>query len=1063
MSCQRFDGYSPTNVEMIGNGSLSTFVMDKAGLHLLSIDSDTTGSYQLELSIVGDVNADGKVDGIDSQLLTDGIGGNDNNLDFNGDGNIDETDISLLGGNYGFATNLAPVVTSGSILTHEDLSVTIPLKGYVDDNEGDEIFLTVENVVGGNVRFARDGITAIFEPNAGYTGIGSFELVASDGYSKSDAVTFEVNVSDAPLVNLSFVNRNPQLEIGEGFEIVAIGDFADQEDVILPGDYLTWSSDNELVATVDDGRITATGDGTTIFSASRNGISAVTTSRVGDMPFPKTDEQYNVSLAEEYGLNVYPQSVTLTAGVEREILVSIEGLIESPNLKDDSTGTRYFVSDSSIISVTEDGLITTLKEGSAQVTVINAGVEAIIPVNVENANLGATNIGTQGGIVENNDGYQVLIPEGALTEDATVNITSIELNSLTTPLPEKFEVYNAFNLDFDDRLLEISAQLAIPAPEGLTEGTEVFFLRQGELPDENGNLNPIWFLEESGIVASDGMIRTSSPPWPGVSRGDDYIVAVPKFEYQVGRAYGSFNTLTGFSSTYVGLVGVSAGIATTMGLAMTSGFSFLHEKLVDTIEFIGLSKIGELLFKTDVGVEINPNGLPVAYTSLEVPVLTENNPSIPPIVQEARIDFSEQQEPIVYLKGSNFLIESVNPIVGSSFEDLTVRFSYEYRGQEFSQTSEIIPQLSRRIAFNQYEVAVSVPQTVLLAESSIKLERLQSEISFADPSTRQIVPYVSETGIKIEQKQIDVMLSPNVALDEVAVFNSLNSKEIVNTPGLTSRDLLLARIPVGNENISDYPRKIVANHKANTAYVSLNGSSQIAIIDLISLQQFDLDSSNNTIDGISLPYNAAPHAMAISRGGKYLYVGDYNQGLIYVIDLEPSSSQYHQVIQTINVPSAENGFHSLVVSNDNTKLFATAPSIGSSNNSGSVFVVNIDEFDRRAPSALNHRKWHEVIAHIELDNGMEWVADINTTPDPNILVFATRTNESKGIGRITITNNDPQSFDYSTSYTPLGIGATNDYFDVNEAMEIVIASDGQYGFVVGRNSRNYGQGITSVG
>jgi hypothetical protein len=58
-------------------------------------------------------------------------------------------------------------------------------------------------------------------------------------------------------------------------------------------------------------------------------------------------------------------------------LVGINGQADSPDLSDDETGTRYFVNNLDVITVNEDGLISTLSEGEAKVTVIHGGCEML--------------------------------------------------------------------------------------------------------------------------------------------------------------------------------------------------------------------------------------------------------------------------------------------------------------------------------------------------------------------------------------------------------------------------------------------------------------------------------------------------------------------------------------------------------------------------------------------------------------------------------------------------------------------------------------------------------------
>jgi len=781
------EGLTPVS----STAGFALFSIDREGLNLLSVKGNS--DYTLRLGIAGDVNSDNAVNGVDSQLVTEAIatGNYDAALDVNRDRIINATDLQILGSNYGFRYNQVPVVQDGEAITHADLAVEIPLADLATDPEGDRTYFQTRDVEHGTVTFTPDGQKAIFKPAVGYTGTAFFKLLADDGYGVSDAAIVEIQVSDAPLTSLDFVERNPKLEVGEQLELQVVADFADQEDVVLPGDYLTWNSVTPGVANISDrGSVTGVKDGTTIFSAQRDGLSAVTAARVGEAGVPGTEAELNTAIAEYFGLDVYPDAVTLTPNVERQIKVGIEGQADSPDLSDNSTGTRYFANNSDVISVDEDGLITTLSEGSAEVTVIHGGVESIIPVNVETPHLGATELDGDGGIVENEDGYQVMIAEGAIKDETEVNITTVEESELNAPLPEKFEVIDAFNLELGEDDLAVPAQIALPAPEGLAPGTEVFFMRDGELPDATGTWNPMWLVEESGIVGSDGMIRTSSPPWPGIKEDGIYTVAVPKFEYKIGKVYGFLPTLAGTNSVAVTTsgVGVVNFFGTTLNFGGIFGIPIVYEAALSTVEVITIPKIGALPTITTAGVTINPKGVPIANVELDVPSLGENDPFAPPVIETGELNFEEQDKPIVILTGSNFLVNSNNSNVrGGSFNDLTPLF--EYGGKSYP--GKVIPQLSKNLGNNRYQLAIEVPQTVVLGESLIKLERVQEELNGIDSGDLEEKTYVSETGLTITPNDVELTLAPQAFKDQVSVFNALNPEEILSFSNLTSRDLLL--------------------------------------------------------------------------------------------------------------------------------------------------------------------------------------------------------------------------------------------------------------------------------
>ena len=526
-------GLTPILTSSDTNSTYSLFSINRSGLNLLNLNGASSGAYSLKLNVAGDINGDGRVDATDRQLLDNALGrkvtdpGYTIDLDLNRDGIINGADQTLLNSNFGFIANKPPVTSPFSTTTHTELETIIPLVSKATDPEGDSIFYNALNPVNGTVLFDSITKTATFKPAPGFSGIASFELAASDGLNWGVPAKVTVNVSGAPLLNLDFAQRRPQLNAGESTQLTVLGDFADQKGVVLPASYLTYASLNPGVAPIDAfGKVTGLADGTSILSASRNNIQAVTAARVGKMPIPANDDESNALRAEIAGLNVYPQAVTLTKGINRSLLVGIEGLNDSPDLKFGSVGTRYFVSNPNVLQVNTDGVITALGEGIANVTVIDGAAEKVVPVRVKTPLMGPAMVGVDGGVVQASDGSTVMVAPGALTQDTTVSITPLSRESLSLPIPAGFEFAGAFNLDFSGDKMNQPAQLAIPAPEGLAVGTKVYFMRKGAIPNETGTFGPMWLQEESGIVGSDGFIRTQSPPYPGIVRPGEYMVAV---------------------------------------------------------------------------------------------------------------------------------------------------------------------------------------------------------------------------------------------------------------------------------------------------------------------------------------------------------------------------------------------------------------------------------------------------------------------------------------------------------------------------------------------------------
>src|SRR5262249_46802281 len=104
-----------------GNGESSAlFEVDGQGLLLLEVSGASatpSGSFTLNLDVAGDINGDGKVDGMDSGLLADAFGTAVGDARYNaaadldGDGRVDLTDRLLLVADFGFVAHQARVVT----------------------------------------------------------------------------------------------------------------------------------------------------------------------------------------------------------------------------------------------------------------------------------------------------------------------------------------------------------------------------------------------------------------------------------------------------------------------------------------------------------------------------------------------------------------------------------------------------------------------------------------------------------------------------------------------------------------------------------------------------------------------------------------------------------------------------------------------------------------------------------------------------------------------------------------------------------------------------------------
>src|SRR5262249_31955570 len=149
------------------------------------------------------------------------------------------------------------------------------------------------------------------------------------------------------------------------------------------------------------------------------------------------------------------------SGGTRQIDVDLrDGLDLTPG----SSGTRYYASNSHVISVSADGLITAVGPGEATVTVIHGAAESLVEVRVADPLTGAVLVDETGAVIGGSDGSLVQVAPGALTAPTTISVNSVSESNLPLPVPSFLNFASAFQLELGDDPLLQPAQVAIPAP-----------------------------------------------------------------------------------------------------------------------------------------------------------------------------------------------------------------------------------------------------------------------------------------------------------------------------------------------------------------------------------------------------------------------------------------------------------------------------------------------------------------------------------------------------------------------------------------------------------------------
>ena len=1089
------EGLHPIVARTSAGDAYAVFRITSAALLTLHVTGAGAGAYVLDLRAAGDVNGDQVVDGLDMAALAAALGTSAGDTgyvaaaDVNGDGRIDSTDSHLVVANLGFSADQAPQIGTGSGFTHVDLETSVDVSTFVTDAENDPLAFRIVSASNGTARLSGDGSHVLFTPDPDFSGTASFVFVADDGFSHTAPTAVGVTVSNAPLVRLDFAQRNPKVPLGNVLRPTVIGDFADQVGVALPSSYITLSSTNPTaVRVVANESLVGAQEGFAALVATR-GIITGATAVVAGSPNQFDDPQLFT------GLTVYPHAVTLVPnGGLKQIQVSVAGTDVSAA----TSGILYFAGNSDVVSVGANGLITGLAEGQAQVTVVYLGAEYVIGVRVNAPQGDEATLGADGGALEASDGAIVAIAPGSLDGTQDVSFTPVTTSSLPLPMPTDWTAVAAYDLQFGGDKLSSPAQLAIPVPDTVPVGETLFLLRYGQIPDAQGNLQPIWWQDEEAIVGADHVARTSSPPWPGVEPSGVYALSDPGGITKYGLVRGIF--------TMDFPIGVFPVAATLAGVMATFSPTFAVSINVSSLHYVAIPQEG-LPITTDVGVHVEPGAIKDVSVTMTQPLS-----AIPttPVLGAATFQFKDltgsdgqtHPTPIVVLDGLNF--DATGASISSQFTAVWHMADHEY-------SSTLVPGVGN----GSTEIGITIPQQVVAGLAEISIVRTDTVVDY-DPGTglaTQVQHYYESNRLKLgaggdyvttgsygcisgcdpqpancgtldSQGNLIPCTNQPVISAEVDVFTQ--GDPFSSNPASALQ--LVAQIPVGKTTgISDPSIRDTALTPDRTrAYATLIGESSVAVVDMVAMQEVDAQPGNcnascpDQVDEIKLPDGSQPFWIALDKAGKYAYVSDQAeyggpgdwQGRIYVIDIDPNSPTFNQKIHTIDVASACQGLREIAVSEDGNQLYVaapnrdgTAPPPSTCPGQSNLLVVNIDPGDRPMQPDQNPHHFDEQIA--SYTTGQETYA-VQTTDDPKLVLITNRYTDADGVQELDITDNSSRSFTASVSDLgcngqpnppcefDLTLGATSDTFDVNNAEGLAILPADTFKDVVGPDGQKLG-------
>ncbi len=149
--------------------------------------------------------------------------------------------------------------------------------------------------------------------------------------------------SEQKLVDISLDPSSLSMKVGEDKTLTATVENAEDASV-------TWTSDNEAVAKVENGKVHAVGAGTTVIKAQSN----ADTSKTASCTVTVTQNEENITITLD------ATSLSMKEGEEKTITATVTGTSD--------TSVTWSTSDSAVATVDSNGKIKALKKGEATIT-----------------------------------------------------------------------------------------------------------------------------------------------------------------------------------------------------------------------------------------------------------------------------------------------------------------------------------------------------------------------------------------------------------------------------------------------------------------------------------------------------------------------------------------------------------------------------------------------------------------------------------------------------------------------------------------------------------------------
>ena len=325
--------------------------------------------------------------------------------------------------------NATITATVGSFSVSAEVKVLIPIDNIVISNsdvrlnKGGSETLTIQ-VYPANAEEdttvtwkSSNTNVATIDSNGKVTAVGGGNATITGTLKNGKKVTAEVTVT-VPIENVTVNYTNLELEKGKSEQLdVTINPSDTTENTTV-----TWESSNTNVATIDsNGKVTAVGRGNAIITGTlENGMSVETTVNVIVPITSVTLDRNNISMNKG-------TTTTLVATI-------------NPNDTTEDTTKKWESSNTNVVTVDENGMVTAVGRGSAEVTVTvgnkkaTATIEVLVPITSVQINKDKVEVVKNQTVI-----LSAIINPSDTTEDTTVtwesddpSIATVDENGVVT-------------------------------------------------------------------------------------------------------------------------------------------------------------------------------------------------------------------------------------------------------------------------------------------------------------------------------------------------------------------------------------------------------------------------------------------------------------------------------------------------------------------------------------------------------------------------------------------------------------------------------------------------------